>query len=249
MTEKVIDRETAGFLILIIPVAAILVLIFTAWKWILLATILLVAWKVWENYYWLQWSSRINPFFHALILENQGKITPMDLAIPTSMSARASEKFLEKKAAEFGAQKQETSERGRIYYFLTSKALDGIFESSQPAEMLETSATLAPATSEPVSSLGKLLDLAEQREEAIAHPPSPLIIDAISEPAELPSTTPHSLSQSELAKRLETNSSTVGRRKLSQDFPLWSASKDPEGMAWMFEPESNLFVSVQEEEE
>jgi hypothetical protein len=41
----------------------------------------------------------------------------------------------------------------------------------------------------------------------------------------------------------------VGRRKLSPDFPLWSASKDPEGMAWMFEPESNLFVSVQEEEE
>jgi hypothetical protein len=243
MTEKVIDRETAGFLILIIPVAAVLVLLFTAWKWMLLATILLVAWKVWENYYWLQWSSRINPFFHALILENQGKITPMDLAIPTNMSARASEKFLEKKAAEFGAQKQETREMGLIYYFLTGKALEGIFESSQPAEMLETSATLAPA-----SSLGKLLDLAEQKEEVIATPPQPLIIDAISEPAETPSTTPHSLSQTELAKRLETNSSTVGRRKLNPDFPLWSASKDPEGIAWMFEPETNLFVSVQEEE-
>jgi hypothetical protein len=172
-------------------------------------------------------------------VENQGKLTPMDLSIPTNMSARASQKFLEKKAGEFGAQKQETPEQGMIYYFLTGKALDSIFESSQPPQAAILP-SFAPSI-EPLTGLGKLLDLAEEREEEIANPPQ-VKVDPIDNLESL------TLTQTELAKRLETNSSTVGRRKLSMDFPLWSQSKDPEGIAWVFDQKTNLFIPAGEDE-
>lgn len=246
MTEKVIDRETAGFLILIIPVAAAIVLLFAAWKWILLGLFLLLAGKIWQNYYWLQWSHRVNPFFNALIVENQGKLTPLDLAMSTNMTARASQKFLEKKAVEFGAQKQETPEQGTIYYFLTGKALSSIFEGSQPPPA-EAPATLE-AGSPPLTGLGKLLDLAETREEEIANPPQEPMVET-APASEVPTSLESlSLTQAELAKRLETNSSTVGRRKLALDFTLWSQSKDPEGIAWAFDQKTNLFVPAGDEE-
>jgi hypothetical protein len=235
MTGKVLDRETAGFLILIIPIAAALVLLFTAWKWILLGIFLLLAGKVWQSYYWIQWSNRINPFFNALVLENQGKLTPIDLSIPTNMSAKASQNFLEKKAAEFGARKQQTEGQGMVYYFLTGKAYSNIFESSQPVEaQIYSSPTLEP---QPLRGLGKLLDLAEMREEEIAHPSPVEVVPQFL-----------SLSQAELAKRLETNSSTVGRRKVMTDFPLWSQSKDPEGIAWAFDAKKNVFIPAGDEE-
>ncbi|MEL7523868.1 MAG: hypothetical protein AAGJ80_19980, partial [Cyanobacteria bacterium J06553_1] len=52
-----------------------------------------------------------------------------------------------------------------------------------------------------------------------------------------------SLIQAELAKRLDLNSSTVGRRKSDPDFPLWSMSKDPEGIAWKYDPDTKLYVA------
>jgi hypothetical protein len=53
-----------------------------------------------------------------------------------------------------------------------------------------------------------------------------------------------SLIQAELAKRLDLNSSTVGRRKSDPDFEEWSQSKDPEGIAWRYESETKMFVAV-----
>ena len=235
MTGKVLDRETAGFLILIIPIAAALVLLFTAWKWILLGIFLLLAWKVWQSYYWIQWSNRINPFFNTLVLENQGKLTPLDLSVPTNMTARASQNFLEKKATEFGARKQQTEGQGMVYYFLTGKAYSNIFDSSQPVEAQIFSNPIPEP--QPLSGLGKHLDLAEMREEEIAHPSPVEVVPQFL-----------SLSQAELAKRLESNSSTVGRRKVMTDFPLWSQSKDPEGIAWAFDAKKNVFIPAGDEE-
>ena len=53
-----------------------------------------------------------------------------------------------------------------------------------------------------------------------------------------------SLIQAELAKRLDLNSSTVGRRKSDPDFELWSMSKDPEGIAWRYDQDTKLYVAV-----
>jgi hypothetical protein len=36
----------------------------------------------------------------------------------------------------------------------------------------------------------------------------------------------------------------VGRRKSGPDFPEWSQSKDPEGIAWKYVSETQMFVPV-----
>jgi len=53
------------------------------------------------------------------------------------------------------------------------------------------------------------------------------------------------LIQAELAKRLDVHSSTVGKRKTDEDFPEWSQSRDPEGIAWEYNPETKEFVPVE----
>ena len=58
-----------------------------------------------------------------------------------------------------------------------------------------------------------------------------------------------SLIQAELADRLGVNSSTVGRQKSKSDFPEWSQSRDPEGIAWKYISETKIFVSLDAETE
>jgi hypothetical protein len=50
------------------------------------------------------------------------------------------------------------------------------------------------------------------------------------------------LIQAELAKRLDVHSSTVGKRKSDPDFADWSQSRDPEGLAWVYSPETKEFM-------
>jgi hypothetical protein len=52
------------------------------------------------------------------------------------------------------------------------------------------------------------------------------------------------LIQSDLAKRLDTTSSTIARRKTEPDFADWSLSKDPDGVAWSYDPETKLFMAI-----
>jgi hypothetical protein len=54
-----------------------------------------------------------------------------------------------------------------------------------------------------------------------------------------------SLIQAELAKRLDVHSSTVGKRKSDSDFSEWSQSRDPEGIAWEYSPDTKEFLPVQ----
>ncbi len=57
---------------------------------------------------------------------------------------------------------------------------------------------------------------------------------------------PQSLIQSELAKRLDVHASTVGKRKSDSDFSDWSKSKDPDGIAWQYSPETKEFLPLNE---
>jgi hypothetical protein len=57
--------------------------------------------------------------------------------------------------------------------------------------------------------------------------------------------THQSLIQAELAKRLDVHSSTVGKRKSDEDFAEWSQSRDPEGIAWVYSPETKEFVPIE----
>lgn len=58
---------------------------------------------------------------------------------------------------------------------------------------------------------------------------------------------PGSLRQADLAKRLEVPTQTLTSQRLKPDFTAWSKSKDPEGMAWFYEPTTKCFYTIEVE--
>jgi hypothetical protein len=97
----------------------------------------------------------------------------------------------------------------------------------KPIEVLESEAI---ASSPPASSPPAIADIPLSNESALDSP-----IDL-----------PESLIQADLAKRLDTTSSTIARRKTDPDFPLWSQSKDPDGIAWQYLDDNKVFIPVRE---
>lgn len=251
MTGKVIDRETAGFLVLIVPIAIAIVILFTAWKWIVLFLGVSTLWTIWKSYQWLKWSEKINPFFNQLIRENQGCLTPMDLSLKANLSGRTARRFLDKKAEEFGAQKKVIDD-GVVYYFLTAGALGTIFDDSEPelepaTQAKAISPSTKPATPSPGSFLGQLLDVGDEEEDTQESQPedkTPPEAQSATHTSSTASQEHLPLIQSELAKRLDTNPSTIARRKSAPDFADWTRSKDPEGIAWKYVSKTQSFVPV-----
>ena len=344
MTEKEIDSSATGLLVLILPIAFLIVLLFKAWPVLLALLLVSITLRVWQQYQWQQWSKRVNPYFNQLIKENQGCLTALDLSMKANLSGSAARLFLDRKAEEFGAQRREYEGKGTVYYFLTVSSLGSLLEESEPPPELEDEdeediATLTPAlpTSELIETLtqkdshpshshgessisgrqelpeppnaeesvssveGSTPDQVEVKEEepvspvevstpnqvaleeeepvslvevsSTEEPVSPVEVSSKhqveakleplqppqSEPTELLKEKEHlyqdaptqnqevykALIQAELAKRLDVHSSTVGKRKSDEDFPEWSQSRDPEGIAWGYNPETKEFVPLE----
>ena len=323
MTGKVIDSSATGLLVLILPIAFLIVLLLKAWPLLLALFIISISLRVWQQYQWKQWSKQINPYFNQLIKENQGCLTPLDLSITANLSGSAAQRYLDKKAEEFGAQRQVYEDKGPVYYFLTASALGSIFDNSEPprelegesfaskaptlsdtltqnepnssesqsstngfSEPLEASAEEDPSLSEGAFSTGEIVEaleplpqpqpeetesLNEQEDLSTESPDAESAFSTaeieVVEP--LPQTQPEdrelvdeqedlwaeasenenkaseSLIQAELAKRLDVHSSTVGKRKSDSDFSEWSQSRDPEGIAWEYSPDTKEFLPVQ----
>ena len=150
MTGKVIDSSATGLLVLILPIAFLIVLLLKAWPLLLALFIISISLRVWQQYQWKQWSKQINPYFNQLIKENQGCLTPLDLSITANLSGSAAQRYLDKKAEEFGAQRQVYEDKGPVYYFLTASALGSIFDNSEPPRELEgeSFASKAPTLSD-----------------------------------------------------------------------------------------------------
>jgi hypothetical protein len=274
MTGKIIDSNAGGCLILILPIAFLIIFLFSTWP-VLLALLLLSAiWNFWQRYQWQQWSQQVNPIFHKLILENRGSITAIDLAMKANFSAATAKRYLDTKAEEFGAQRRDDKELGTVYYFITARTLGSIFDDSEPPSLPNEQDNIdSPLLSENQNQLRPLENSIErgslQEEgdfEAAAGepphatpssisphlPPSSLIPDpyeAAKEQAEPPNhkqSALESLLQSELAKRLDVHSSTVYKRRADPDFPEWSRSRDPEGIAWKYSPDTKQFSPLPE---
>lgn len=226
MTGKVLDGNPTSLLILILPFAVGIVILYKAWPFLLLLLVLTICWRIWDKYQWKQWCQRVNPSFNQLIQENQGRLTPMDLSAKANLTGGAAQRFLDRKAEEYGAQRKTYKEQGIVYYFLTASALGSIFDDSEPLSAKEIEA----------------LDSSPPAENAIAQ------LDELKQSSQAPNITDSSslteltLIQADLAKRLDINSSTIGRRKSEPDFPEWSQSKDPEGIAWTYVPTTKMFV-------
>lgn len=263
MTGKVLDQTSTGILVLILPLALVMVVLFTAWPYILLLIALIIAWRIWRNYQWQKWSAQVNPFFQELIEEQRGCITPVDLSLKANLSGRAAQRFLEKKAEEFGAQRKVYGDKGSVYYFLTTQALGNIFADSDsfteeeepiesPSEIISNQ--LSPQSTKSAARAKTATELIEATKEDKSKKEEPVSISQLlkeSKKSQQPTVeqkTAHlknqPINQAELAKRLDLNPSTVGRHKGDEDFPQWSQSKDPEGIAWRYLPETKMFIPL-----
>jgi flagellar biosynthesis GTPase FlhF len=326
MTGKIEDSGAAGVLVLILPIAFVIVILLKAWPFVLALLVLGLALRIWQHYQWKQWSQQVNPYFNQLIKENQGCVTFLDLSLKANISGPSAQRYLNKKAEEFGAQRRVLEDKGTVYYFLTASALGSIFDDSEPLEWesdfgSQESAQLMTAEedSEPTAP-----EAPEELEPIAANEPSPPATQATteeepeasatalkteeepeasaapSETEEEPETSATALEtqeepetsataletqeepeeeenktsakseeeedfwtdsseknsdnsdlliQAELAKRLDVHSSTVGKRKSDPDFAEWSQSRDPEGIAWEYSPDTKEFMPIDLEKE
>lgn len=252
MTGQILDRNSNGILVLIIPVAFAIVIICQFWPVLLGLSILIVSWKAWESYQWRKWSEQVNPYFNNLIKENRGYLTPLDLSLKANLSARAAKAFLERKSEEYGTSPKQIKDKGVVYYFPTASALGRIFDDSEPFGDFEeeedtsietpsqvTTSTSSIAKDSNTISFKEITQLAKQ--EQAKNAAETATIDAES------TLDVQTLNQADLAKRLDVNSSTVGRNKTKpeSEFAMWSQSKDPDGLAWKYLEESNEFVTIE----
>ncbi|MBH8574724.1 hypothetical protein I8752_17185 [Nostocaceae cyanobacterium CENA369] len=240
MSEKLLEGDGKAFLVLLLPISFLIIFLVATWRFLLALIVLGIGFQIWQQYQWQQWSQRVNPVFHRLIRENQGKITPIDLALRGNFSGSAAKRYLDSKAAEFGASFINSEEGGEVYYFITASILGNILDSSEPVKEL-------PA--QPVTKTAR----------SLLAPPPPQPLEEEPE-AELPPPTVHtevkqnlakqlvfgSLIQSELAKRLNVYSSTVYKRRNDPEFPEWTRSRDPDGIAWTFSETTKEFFPLEE---
>ncbi|NDJ20490.1 hypothetical protein GS682_02285 [Nostoc sp. B(2019)] len=241
MSEKLIEDNGKAFLVLLLPISFLIIFLVSTWKILLAIVVLIIGFNLWQQYQWQQWCQKVNPIFHQMVRENQGKLTPMDLAIRGNFSGTMAKRYLEGKASEFGASIHNSEDGGQSYYFITASILGNILDSSEPVKEL-------PA--QPVTKTAR----------SLLAPPPPKPQEEELETESLPQTTHEhvkqslekqlvfgSLIQSELAKRLNVYSSTVYKRRNDPDFPEWSRSRDPDGIAWTFSEKAKEFFPLEEE--
>ena len=250
MTGQVLDRNSNGILVLIIPVAFAIVIICQLWPVLLGLAISIISWKVWQNYQWRKWSEQVNPYFNNLIKENRGYLTPLDLSLKANLSARAAKAFLERKSAEYGTSPTQVEDKGVVYYFPTASALGRIFDDSEPVgdfEEKEDTITDSQVTIDTSSTAQESNTVSFKEITQLAKQQQPESTTDSSTETESVKTDVEPINQAELAKRLDVNSSTVGRNKVKSeaDFAMWSQSKDPEGIAWKYLEQDNEFVPLE----
>jgi hypothetical protein len=239
MSEKPIEGNGKAFLVLLLPLSFLIIFLVATWRILLAAIVLVIAFKLWQEYQWQQWTTRVNPIFHQLVRENQGRLTPMDLAIRGNFPGTTAKRYLDTKASEFGASILNSEEEGQSYYFITASILGNILDSSEPVKELPAQQVTKNARS------------------LLAPPPTPqeeeLETESLPQPTHNEVTRSlekqlvfGSLIQSELAKRLNVYSSTVYKRRNDPEFPEWSRAKDPDGIAWSYSEKTKEFFPVEE---
>jgi len=246
MTVKSTDSADS-FLILILPVALAITFLFSTWRLLLAIAGFILLLNIFQRYRWQKWSKTLNPTFHKLIQENQGRITTLDLVMRANLPAAKAKRYLDYKAAEFGARVLEPEDGSNGYFFVTAKTLGSIFDDS------EIPVTLPELKSEQKTVVEDLSGTTENLEQNLQnHSQAQAELTRFSEADHsfaAPTHTqehlvPNSLLQSELAKRLAVNSSTVYKHRSNPDFSEWSRSRDPEGIAWQYSSEDKRFFPV-----
>ncbi|MBD2388559.1 hypothetical protein [Cylindrospermum sp. FACHB-282] len=242
MSEKPMEDNGKAFLVLLLPISFLIIFLISTWKILLGLILLLACFKLWQLYQWEQWCQQVNPIFNRLIEENQGRITPMDLAIKGNFSGTQAKRYLDSKATEFGASILNSEDEGQSYYFINASILGAILDSSEPVKARTgkgsrrlgvSPSLLAPPEPLPQEEEAETESLPEANHEVKRSLENQLVFG--------------SLIQSELAKRLSVYSSTVYKRRNDPDFPAWSRSRDPDGISWTYSQKTKEFFPLEEE--
>jgi hypothetical protein len=240
MSEKLTEGSGKAFLVLLLPISFLIIFLVSTWRILLAIAVLIIGFNIWQLYQWQQWSQGVNPIFHQLVRENQGRLTPMDLAIKGNFSGTKAKRYLDSKASEFGASILNSEDGNQSYYFITASVLGNILDSSEPVKELPAQ----PVTTAARSLLAAPLPTQQEEEPETESLPQPTHAETkLSLEKQLVF---GSLIQSELAKRLNVYSSTVYKRRNDPDFPEWSRSRDPDGIAWTFSEKAKEFFPVEE---
>lgn len=242
MSEKPTESNGKAFLVILLPLSFLIIFLVATWKILLALIVLFICINFWQLYQWKQWCQKVNPIFHQLVEDNQGRITPMDLAMKGNFPGSAAKRYLDTKASEFGASIINSEDGNPVYYFINATILGGILDSSEPITELPKEAAAVSYTA------GTLLappppELHQQEADTESLPP------ATHEEVKKPLAQQlvfGSLIQSELAKRLNVYSSTVYKRRNDPDFAEWSRSRDPDGIAWSFSRSTREFFPLEE---
>lgn len=252
MSEKTIENYGKSFLVLILPISFLIVFLVNTWRILLLVLLLVMGFNLWQQYRWEKWCEQVNPLFYQLIRENQGKITPIDLALKGNFSGNEAKRYLDGKAKEFGASLTDSEKESPSYYFINASILGDILDSSEPLEKLpprpvttEVRSLLAPPQPIPQEKQEEEEALPESLPESLPEVTVQATHEAVTKPLE-EQLVFGSLIQSELAKRLGVYSSTVYKRRNDPDFSEWSRSRDPDGIAWSYSRKSREFFPIEE---
>jgi hypothetical protein len=238
MSEKTIESYGKGFLVLLLPISFLIIFLVATWKIWLAGFLLVLFFNVWQYYRWQKWCLEVNPLFNQLVRENQGKITPIDLAIKGNFSGDKAKRYLLAKAKEFGASTLGSEDEAKVFYFMTASALGSILDSSEPPKELSSK---IPTGVLPLFNLPEPKQEQEQETELPLHITDEEVKQPLAKQLVF-----GSLIQSELAKRLNVYSSTVYKRREDPDFPQWSKSKDPDGIAWTYSRKTKEFFPQEE---
>jgi hypothetical protein len=241
MSEKPIEDNGKAFLVLLLPISFLIIFLVATWRILLALILLVIGFRLWQEYQWQKWCQQVNPIFHQLIRDNQGKITPMDLAIKGNFSGTEAKRYLATKSTEFGASIVDSGEGSEVYYFITASILGSILDSSEPTRELP-----AQAVTKTARSLLAPPPLPENLEEPEAESLPPATHVEVQRSLEQQLIF-GSLIQSELAKRLSVYSSTVYKRRNDPEFSEWSRSRDPDGIAWTYSEKTKEFFPIEKE--
>ncbi|MEL7036801.1 MAG: hypothetical protein AAFO04_14435 [Cyanobacteria bacterium J06592_8] len=198
------------------------------------------SWRLWKRYQkkQLDKQTHLNEVFYHLVKENEGWITPLDLAMNAQVSAEDVQGFLDQKATEFSAQFEVTDQGGILYYFSTAQAW---LESSvnDQMELLETQAENLTSTASQFTE-----DLNTDSQISQTNPNNSKSVSLFPIPSKIPADIPQNLNQLELAKRLKVHPNTVSRWKTKPQFQEWSFQKDPDQIAWQYSLKTRRFSPV-----
>ncbi len=235
------EANGKGFLVMLLPISFLIIFLVTTWKVLLALAVLFTGINIFQWYQWERWCNQVNPTFHQMIRESQGKIKPIDLAMKGNFSGPTAKRYLDTKATEFGASILSSPEEGEVYYFITSSILGSILDSSEPEQKL---------SARPVAKTASTLLASPLPQPEPEEPDSESLPPTTHAQAKIPLEQQlvfGSLIQSELAKRLNVYSSTVYKRRNDPDFSEWSRSRDPDGIAWTFSQKNKEFFPLDEE--